>query len=63
MERSCPGKFMEVAFMVKDSRRFAETNGWGYATLKHDAASDTFRPFAGEAPDVHKTAATRAIRS
>ena len=51
-----PGKFMEVAFMVKDSKRFSETNGWGYATLKYDAASDTFRPFAGEAPDFHKTA-------
>ena len=24
-----PGKFMEVAFMVKDSKRFSETNGWG----------------------------------
>jgi Cytochrome P460 len=51
-----PGRFMEVAFMVKDSRRFPETNGWGYATLKYDAASDTFKPFAGEAPDFHKTA-------
>jgi hypothetical protein len=37
--------------MVKDSKRFPETNGSGYATLKYDAVSDTFRPFAGEAPD------------
>ena len=51
-----PGQGMEVEFLVKDSKRFSETNGWGYATLKYDAASDTFRPFAGEAPDFHKTA-------
>jgi Cytochrome P460 len=51
-----PGKFMEVAFMTKDSKRFQQTDGWGYATLKYDAATDTFKAFAGEAPDFHKTA-------
>jgi hypothetical protein len=51
-----PGKFMEVAFMMKDSKRFPQTDGWGYATLKYDADTDTFKAFAGEAPDYHKTA-------
>lgn len=32
-----------VAFMMKDSKRFTQTNGWGYATFLHDAATDTYR--------------------
>jgi hypothetical protein len=34
----------DVDFMVKDSKRFADSGGWGYAVFKYDAASDTFRP-------------------
>jgi hypothetical protein len=34
----------DVDFMVKDSRRFADSGGWGYAFFKYDAASDTFTP-------------------
>ena len=30
--------------MVKDSKRFAESGGWGYAVFDYDAASDTFSP-------------------
>lgn len=51
-----PGKFMEAAFMVKDSKRFPTTDGWGYATLKYDASTDRYSAFAGDAPDYHKTA-------
>lgn len=40
-----PGTFMEVAFMVKDSKRFPATDGWGYATFKYDVTSNTFRTF------------------
>jgi len=32
-----PGTYAEVAFMLKDSKRFPKTNGWGYATFKYDA--------------------------
>ena len=39
-----PGAQREVAFMLKDSKRFPETNGWGYATFQYDAASNTFKP-------------------
>jgi cytochrome P460 len=44
-----PGTFSEVSFMVKDSKRFPGTNGWGYATLRYDASSDTFKAF-GDGP-------------
>jgi hypothetical protein len=38
------GTQTEVAFMVKDSKRFTDTNGWGYATFAYDSPSDTFKP-------------------
>ena len=44
-----PGTYAEVAFMLKDSKRFPKTNGWGYATFRYDAASDTFKAF-GDVP-------------
>ena len=34
----------DVDFMVKDSKRFADSGGWGYAVFDYDAASDTFKP-------------------
>jgi hypothetical protein len=46
---SVPGKLMEVAFMTKDAKRFPDTNGWGYATLKYDAAADTWKPHGKDA--------------
>ncbi|MGD0845790.1 MAG: cytochrome P460 family protein, partial [Geobacteraceae bacterium] len=39
-----PGTLHDVDFMVKDSKRFAESGGWGWAVFKYDAASDTFTP-------------------
>jgi hypothetical protein len=30
--------------MVKDSKRFADTGGWGWAVFKYVAASGTFTP-------------------
>jgi hypothetical protein len=30
--------------MEKDSKRFADSGGWGWAAFEYDAASDTFRP-------------------
>ena len=38
------GALHDVDFMVKDSARFADSGGWGYAVFKYDAAADTFRP-------------------
>jgi Cytochrome P460 len=39
-----PGPLHDVDFMVKDSKRFADSGGWGYGQFEYDAASDTFRP-------------------
>ena len=34
----------DVDFMVKDSKRFADGNGWGYGAFEYDPATDTFKP-------------------
>ncbi|HKE92711.1 MAG TPA: cytochrome P460 family protein [Povalibacter sp.] len=39
-----PGKQLDVDFMVKDSKRFADSGGWGYAVFNYDPATDTFTP-------------------
>ncbi len=38
------GQLQNVDFMVKDSKRFADSGGWGYAVFEYDAASDAFKP-------------------
>jgi hypothetical protein len=43
-DATVPGVQHDVDFMVKDSKRFADGNGWGYAVFAYDAATDTFRP-------------------
>jgi cytochrome P460 len=43
-EATVPGNLLNVDFMVKDSRRFADSGGWGYAVFDYNAASDTFSP-------------------
>jgi hypothetical protein len=40
-----PGPQRDVDFMVKDSKRFADSGGWGYAAFKYDAVSNKFTPF------------------
>ena len=39
-----PGTRHDVDFMVKDSKRFADSGGWGYAVFEYDTASSSFRP-------------------
>ena len=39
-----PDTLVAVACMVKDSKRFSDGGGWGYALFDYDAASDTFTP-------------------
>lgn len=41
---SVPDVLHDVDFMVRDSKRFANTNNWGYAQFNYDAASDAFAP-------------------
>ena len=38
------GTLHDIDFMAKDSKRFADSGGWGYGEFEYDAASDTFRP-------------------
>jgi hypothetical protein len=47
-----PGTQHDVDFMVKDSKRFADSGGWGWAVFDYDASSDTFTPgtLAGKPP-------------
>jgi hypothetical protein len=33
-----------VSFILKDSKRFPDTNGWGYAQFNYDSATDSFKP-------------------
>jgi hypothetical protein len=40
-----PDTLKSVSFIEKDSKRFPDTSGWGYAQFLYDAASDTFKPF------------------
>jgi hypothetical protein len=39
-----PGPLHDVDFMLKDSKRFADSGGWGWAEFEFDPASETFRP-------------------
>ena len=47
-----PGTQHDVDFMVKDSKRFADSGGWGWAVFDYDAAADKFTPgtMAGKPP-------------
>ncbi len=39
-----PGVQHDTDFMAKDSKRFADSGGWGYGAFDYNAASDTFTP-------------------
>jgi hypothetical protein len=40
-----PDTLIGVGFMMRDSRRFPDSGGWGWAQFKYDAASDRFTPW------------------
>lgn len=40
-----PDTLKSVSFMMKDAKRFPDTDGWGYAQFAYDAAAATFKPF------------------
>jgi hypothetical protein len=39
-----PATQHDVDFMVKDSKRFADSGGWGYAVFDYDVATASFKP-------------------
>ena len=43
-ESTVPATQHDADFMVKDSKRFADSGGWGWGAFEYDAASDSFRP-------------------
>jgi hypothetical protein len=47
-----PGTQADADFMEKDSKRFADSGGWGWAVFDYDTASNTFTPgtLAGKPP-------------
>jgi len=60
-----PDVLKRVEFIVKDSKRFPDTSGWGYARFLYDAPSSTFAPygkdssFAKECYQCHTTVRSR----
>jgi hypothetical protein len=51
-DAAVPDRLVNIDFMVKDSKRFADSGGWGYGVFDYDGASDTFKPgtLAGKPP-------------
>ena len=43
-DTTVPGAQHDVDLMVKDSKRFKDSGGWGWAVFAYDATSETFRP-------------------
>ncbi len=39
-----PSTLLNVDFMVKDSTRFADSGGWGWAAFDYEPQTDTFTP-------------------
>jgi len=39
-----PGALHDTDFMVKDSKRFADSGGWGYPEFEYDPTAESFRP-------------------
>lgn len=43
-----PTTLKSVSFIEKDSKRFPETSGWGYAQFLYDPATRTFKPYGSD---------------
>ena len=43
-----PDTLTTIQMIVKDSKRFPETSGWGYARFLYDAESDTFKSYGSD---------------
>jgi hypothetical protein len=41
---SIPDTLMGIGFMLKDSTRFTDTGGWGWAQFDYDPVAETFAP-------------------
>jgi cytochrome P460 len=54
-DTTVPGTLHDVDFMVKDSKKYADSGGWGYAAFEYDGASDSYSPAteAAQPPQAH----------
>ena len=43
-----PTTLKSVSFIEKNSKRFPDTRGWGYAQFLYDASSRTFKPYGND---------------
>ena len=43
-----PTTLKSVSFIEKNSKRFPDTSGWGYAQFLYDAPSRTFKPYGND---------------
>jgi len=43
-----PTTLKSVSFIEKNSKRFPETSGWGYAQFLYDTSSRTFKPYGSD---------------
>lgn len=50
-EVDVPDTFSQAFVMEKDSKRFANSGGWGYAVFNYDPKTDTFTPDAASPAD------------
>jgi hypothetical protein len=48
-----PDTLKSVSFIERDSKRFPDTGGWGYAQFQYVPASDTFTPIGSDAACGH----------
>ncbi len=49
-----PSTLKFVAFIEKDSKRFPDSSGWGYAQFDYDAGSGTLKPFGDDSSFANK---------
>lgn len=43
-----PDTLKSVSLIEKDSKRYPDTSGWGYAQFLYDASSDAFKPYGSD---------------
>jgi len=43
-----PAALKSISFIEKDSKRFPDTSGWGYAEFLYDPATGTFKPYGSD---------------
>ena len=49
-----PDVLKRVEFIMKDSKRFTDTSGWGYARFIFDAKTATYAPYGKDATFVRE---------